>query len=125
MYKNESTTQSGGCVARPACAPNTAPLAAIAIAAAAAVTLMSTTGALAQHKPAPGMQSATTQAVEDRMLGQAPASPLRRHLEVLVTSEAVEARLNGEIERAKAALVAAEARLSDAERAHAKARQGL
>ena len=97
MYKNELTTRSGGCVARPACALNTAPFAAIAIAAAAAVTLMSSTDALAQHKPAPGMQSATTQAAEDRMLGQAPASPLRRHLEELVTSEAVEARLNGEV----------------------------
>ncbi|MFN7440424.1 MAG: hypothetical protein ACK5Q8_09670 [Phycisphaerales bacterium] len=36
-----------------------------------------------------------------------------------------EARLHGEIERAKAALAAAEARLSDAERAHAKARNAL
>jgi hypothetical protein len=36
-----------------------------------------------------------------------------------------EARLNGAIERAKAALAAAEARLTDAERAHAKPRQGL
>lgn len=36
-----------------------------------------------------------------------------------------EARLNGAIDRAKAALAAAEARLTDAERAHAKARQGL
>jgi hypothetical protein len=36
-----------------------------------------------------------------------------------------EARLNGEIERAKAALTAAEACLSDAERAHTKARQSL
>ena len=36
-----------------------------------------------------------------------------------------EARLNAEIERAKAALGAAETRLSDAERAHAKARSAL
>ena len=36
-----------------------------------------------------------------------------------------EARLKAEIERAKAALAAAETRLSDAERAHAKARQSL
>lgn len=36
-----------------------------------------------------------------------------------------EARLNGEIDRAKAALAAAETRLTDAERAHAKARKGL
>ena len=36
-----------------------------------------------------------------------------------------EARLHGEIERAKAVLAAAEARLSDAERAHAKARNAL
>ena len=35
------------------------------------------------------------------------------------------AALNGEIDRAKAALATAETRLTDAERAHTKARQGL
>jgi hypothetical protein len=53
---------------------------------------------------------------------------LERELQYLPISrdrKEQEARLNAEIERAKAALAAAEARLSDAERAHAKARQGL
>ena len=53
---------------------------------------------------------------------------LERELQYLPISrdrKEQEARLNGELERAKAALAAAEARLSDAERAHAKARKGL
>jgi hypothetical protein len=53
---------------------------------------------------------------------------LERELQYLPISrdrKEQEARLNGEMARAKAALAAAEARLSDAERAHAKARQGL
>jgi hypothetical protein len=50
---------------------------------------------------------------------------LERELQYLPISrdrKEQEARLNAEIERAKAALAAAEARLTDAERAHAKAR---
>lgn len=53
---------------------------------------------------------------------------LERELQYLPISrdrKEQEARLNGELERSKAALAAAEARLSDAERAHAKARKGL
>lgn len=53
---------------------------------------------------------------------------LERELQYLPISrdrKEKEARLNGEIERAKAALAAAETRLTDAERAHTKARQGL
>jgi hypothetical protein len=53
---------------------------------------------------------------------------LERELQYLPISrdrKEQEARLNGEIERAKAALTAAEACLSDAERAHTKARQSL
>jgi hypothetical protein len=53
---------------------------------------------------------------------------LERELQYLPISrdrKEQEARLNGEIERAKAALAAAETRLTDAERAHTKARQGL
>jgi len=52
----------------------------------------------------------------ERELGNLPISRDRQEQE---------ARLNGEIERAKAALAAAEIRLTDAERAHAKARRGL
>ena len=53
---------------------------------------------------------------------------LERELQFLPISrdrKEQEARLNAEIERAKAALAAAETRLSDAERAHAKARSAL
>lgn len=53
---------------------------------------------------------------------------LERELQYLPISrdrKEQEARLNAEIERAKAALAAAESRLSDAERAHAKARSAL
>lgn len=53
---------------------------------------------------------------------------LERELQYLPISrdrKEQEVRLNAEIERAKAALAAAEARLSDAERAYAKARKGL
>ena len=53
---------------------------------------------------------------------------LERELQYLPISrdrKEQEARLNAEIERAKAALAAAETRLSDAERAHAKARSAL
>jgi len=53
---------------------------------------------------------------------------LERELQYLPISrdrKEQEARLNGEIERAKAALAAAETRLTDAERALAKARKGL
>ena len=53
---------------------------------------------------------------------------LERELQYLPISrdrKEQEARLNAEIERAKAALAAAETRLSDAERAHAKARSVL
>jgi hypothetical protein len=53
---------------------------------------------------------------------------LERELQYLPISrdrKEQEARLNGEIDRAKAAFAAAETRVTDAERAHAKARQGL
>jgi hypothetical protein len=53
---------------------------------------------------------------------------LERDLRMLPISrdrQEQEARLKAEIERAKAALAAAETRLTEAERAHAKARQGL
>jgi chromosome segregation ATPase len=53
---------------------------------------------------------------------------LERELQYLPISrdrKEQEARLNAEIERAKAALAASETRLTDAERAHAKARKGL
>lgn len=48
-----------------------------------------------------------------------------RNLPISRDQQEQEARLNGEIERAKAALAAAETRLTDTERAHTKARQGL
>lgn len=48
-----------------------------------------------------------------------------RNLPISRDQQEQEARLKGELERAKAALAAAEARLSDAERAHTKARQSL
>jgi hypothetical protein len=48
-----------------------------------------------------------------------------RNLSISRDQQEQEARLKDEFERAKAALAAAEARLTDAERAHAKARNGL
>lgn len=59
---------------------------------------------------------------------RAEVERLERELQYLPISrdrKEQEARLNAEIERAKAALAAAESRLSDAERAHAKARSAL
>lgn len=48
-----------------------------------------------------------------------------RNLPISRDRKEQEARLNGEIDRAKAALSTAETRLTDAERAYAKARKGL
>ncbi len=48
-----------------------------------------------------------------------------RNLPISRDQQEQEARLKDELERAKAALAAAEARLTDAERAHANARKGL
>lgn len=48
-----------------------------------------------------------------------------RNLPISRDRQEQEARLTGELDRAKAALAAAETRLTDAERAHARARKGL
>jgi len=73
-------------------------------------------------------ESVKCAAFNDRNRVRDELQRLERDLRMLPISrdrQQQEARLNAEIERAKAALAAAEARLSDAERAHAKARAAL
>jgi len=73
-------------------------------------------------------ESVKCAAFNDRNRVRDELQRLERDLRMLPISrdrKEQEARLNAEIERAKAALAAAETRLSDAERAHAKARSAL